>query len=164
MAPTIFNIEVRWNDKKLKGVAERFKDLSPAFEYIIQEWVEGNVAKFEHSMGAQVVGVVQDVAYGTYWEPLTEDYREAKTEEGYLDWLMVRTGETMNFLTNIGGINKQITENEARFGEPRSNDAADRVYWNWNRRKAIFLGEDDRRMISNKIKQYLDGVGLPMWD
>ena len=136
-------------------IANRVKDLAPAFDRIIDEWQIGNQVKFDNAVGMQDVGV--DQGEGIFWEPVTPDYSASKYAAGYEDHLMVREGDLLLDLT-MGRNNYNWFENiepqEAIFGSINP-----KIGWNWEKRPTQFLNRQDRIMISSEVKMYLDGRG-----
>lgn len=162
----------------LRSAADRAADLSPVFEQIMDEWAAGNVEKFAKAEGAENTGVEQD--RDNFWQPLSSysdgssdvmgvygvkkrgSYQEWKRRRGMPDWLMVATGSLKESLTSPEGFGRVATPTEASFGVPYEQEDMNKILWNWQTRQALFLGDDDRRMIENDIFQYINGIGAPV--
>jgi hypothetical protein len=155
-----------------ESLQERLADFSPAFENIIEGWIEHNEDKFKEAKGAETSGV--DMAADVHWEALTPDYflrkhggvkstdripnkkRVSKGRTLYPDWLMVATGDLMAAMTDPTAIYQAIAAQTVVFGMPTDEEDAVKVQGNWKKRPVIFLDLTDMRMIKENIQDYLN--------
>ena len=141
------------NEQILPEIAERVKDLSPAFDNIIEQWARGNKRKFDEARGQEAYSV--DQGGGVWWDFLTYDYRKRKRREGFPDWLMVKTGALRDQMINQWGFDREVTPESAVFGSPSLEANKKKVKYNWETRQTIFINESDKKMISSQIKNYI---------
>lgn len=160
-----FNVKVTVKDSDT-GIARRARDLSPAFEEIVDQWVYGNQAKFEAAEGGETGGVEFSTAT---WLGVTPKYYRQKhgpilrgSRQLYADWLMKATGQLMETMTDKDSIQRAVTATAVAFGMPANDEAAEKVLGNLSRREVIFLSEDEMAqdgMIVSIINSYLGATG-----
>lgn len=165
------------NADAARRMAERMADFTPVFEAIIDYWAGHNVEKFARAKGGELTGVAQTSI--TSWLPVTSTYYKAKhganvaaslktkkllkrtmKSGGFADWLMVRTGELMQALTNRGQFFEAMTATSVSFGMPQDDADAMKVRGNWARRPVIFVDNSDQRMIVKSIQRHILGLDV----
>ena len=151
-------------------IEKRLKDMTPAFDAIIEEWTyggpslriaegtapRGNVQKFILSRGKEGTGI--DFPGGPHWWGLASGTMARKRSKDLPDWLMVETGDTLVALTNRGLFEEHISPQSAEFGLPLSDRERRIVGYQWENRQAIFLGYADQMMIRGV--KYVLRVGM----
>jgi hypothetical protein len=80
---------------------------------------------------------------------------QRKRGEGYVDWLMVRTGALKDSLTNPESFFHEANEAGAVFGAPLSELEENKVDWNWEKRPTVFFGYSDMMMLTRHLGNYL---------
>jgi len=155
--PSGFKIDIRITNPK--GFAMFALKLLGGFEElwdaIIERWQDHNDEKFDEAQGQSQSGVTFDAQGGVTWQPLKDDYFEAKSRD-YDDWLMVRDGTLMESLTNPGaeGWFEELTPRTARFGTtlPYAN-----YDWVVEARPVAFLDREDEDTVRDMVGAFLDG-------
>jgi hypothetical protein len=159
-----FQVHVAIRDN-LSPMAVRARDLSPAFEKIIDAWTEGNLEKFEQAEGAERSGLSFD---SVYWKAVTPQYYREKhgpiargSRTLYDDWLMHRTGVLMESMEDKDSMqaNATIGQNATSFGFPAAIDEPMKILGNWERRQVIFLSGNDTELIEQIVDDYINAVG-----
>lgn len=146
------NVVIQGGEEILE-IAARMADLRPAFDVIVEKWARGNEDKFRQSLGAEGSGAQIDPT--VFWKGLAQSTMRAKRRHGYGDQIMVATGELMRSLTDPDLFFHESTGTDLVFGVPRSVDEELKVRYNWETRQAIFIGNDDQRMIEETVQSYL---------
>jgi hypothetical protein len=137
-------------------IAQRVKDFSVPFANIIMEWAANNAGKFGAGKGAELSGASGGDLTPATWEPLQSlSYVRQKRKQGFADWLMVRTGELMHSLIDLGGFSQFVDAHRVVFGTPLSADDADKALYNSDRRPTVFLSETDRLMVRRELQRYI---------
>lgn len=154
----------------LARVAERLKDMSPAFERIVDYWVKHNQDKFRQAFGAEATGAGVGMGGTEQWMPLTERYRERKHAHGtakrvqfknlyegkFPDWLMVRTGKLLRTMTTRAAIASFVSGKSVAFGMPFDEEEQNKIRGNWRKRQVIFLDVADKNTIRGEFARHLD--------
>lgn len=149
-----FRVEVfQPNADILPEMAGRSKDLSPAFQNIINEWAKDNADKFGLSAGQETSGAQIDPT--VFWQMLTDTYMRTKRKRGQADQIMVATGSLEASMTDPEKFFQMVNPTVAMFGSPLDADDAMKVQFNWLKRQTIFLSLDDQRMIDKEVQDYL---------
>ena len=159
-----FKLQLKYdlNLAKCGEIAERMKDFRIPFGEIISNWAKGNVAKFNAGRGAETTGAIGKALTPAAWKPVTPEYYRQKhgpvkrgDRQTFADWLMVRTGELRDVLTERGGFGELITTNRVVFGTPMDSADADKALYNSERRPTVFLNESDRLGIRAELQNYI---------
>ena len=137
-------------------IAQRVRDFSIPFAAIVAEWAKSNVAKFIAGKGSESSGFSGGPLTPARWEPLTENYRRSKERAGFANWLMVRTGNLMQSLTDESNFAQFIDANRVVFGAPLDAEAADAAMYNRDKRNTIFLSETNRLSIKRELSNYIN--------
>ena len=164
------------NPGMLEELRARVDDFRPAYEAIYSEWVKVNEDKFSAAKGRESSGADVD---GEFWAALTPEYIAAKHPDGapkrrktktnaqgykeFPDWLMVRSGELMDAMTNPDALFHMFQPGMATFGTPNDPGLADIVQWQAGARQknrpVVFLGDTDRKSIQRIVQDYLSMGG-----
>ena len=161
------NLKLAMRFDKCAEIAERMKNFSIPFSNIINEWADGNVQKFEAARGAELTGASGGDLRPATWEPLQSlPYAREKRRKGFADWLMVRTGNLMDSLTNRGEFAEFISDHQTAFGVPYDEEAQAASRGNRFTRPTVFLSGPDRQMIKRNLQQYIsmgEGYSSFIW-
>ena len=149
-----FSVQVRFRGRQQwAAFVAKLSSFKAVFGAIIDRWTAGNVEKFEKTQGRESGGYYfgGDVS----WDPLkSAAYQAEKRRSGYPDWLMVRTGELKQSLTDRKDpyFYEEIGDDQATFGTLDK-----KAEWNRNTRPVMFLDETDQQMILDMFGAYMEG-------
>ncbi len=171
-------LQINKNLAHISELKKRLKDFSIPFADIADQWAKGNVQKFRKGIGKESTGVSQSESVN--WAPLSQDmgtmsqeakrayfeggisalmltpYQRWKRKKGYPDRLMEASGSLRLALTSPDGFEKDISPNKIVFGKPRHEADANKVKYNWDTRRTVFLNLSDKNMIRQTLQRYLD--------
>lgn len=130
------------------------QDFSEPLQNIVDDWAKHNIEKFDRALGGEFPGV--DQAADTFWQGVTPKYEQRKRNAGYPDWLMVRTGQLKESMTNPERFFNYVSATSATFGVPLNEESQKAYAGNWLKRQLAFLDVSDKRMIRAHFTDYLN--------
>lgn len=156
MPVTSFRVSIVLKNQTIfDRLAVKLTDFSTVFDHILDRWLAHNEDKFAQAQGAEADGISFASGDAT-WKPDTKKYSAAKRRAGFPDWLMVRTGETKDAMTERGAMGQyeEIEPMQAQFS--LTDDPRDRARWNMETRPVMFLDDEDQLMIREMFGAYLN--------